>query len=29
MTEASFRPFDTHLDEGRALAILRQATDGA
>ena len=30
MTEtAPFRPFETHLDESRALAILKAATDGA
>ena len=29
MTEAPFRPFETHLDEVQALAILRQATHGA
>ncbi len=29
MPQDSFRPFETHLDEGRALAILRQATQGA
>ena len=29
MTEQPFRPFDTHLDEGRALALLRGATQGA
>ncbi len=30
MTEtAPFRPFETHLDESRALAILQAATDGA
>ncbi len=30
MTETTpFRPFETHLDDSRALAILRQATDGA
>ncbi|RUS58564.1 metalloprotease TldD [Pseudorhodobacter sp. E13] len=29
MTEAPFRPFETHLDEAQALAILRQATHGA
>jgi TldD protein len=29
MTDAPFRPFDTHLDEARALDLLRQATRGA
>ncbi len=29
MTEARFSPFETHLDEARALAILRDATNGA
>ena len=29
MTDAPFRPFDTYLDEARALAILREATKGA
>ncbi len=29
MTDAPFRPFDTHLDEAAALATLRTATDGA
>lgn len=29
MTDARFRPFDTHLDQDRALAILREATAGA
>jgi TldD protein len=29
MTQDSFRPFETHLDEARALAILRAATQGA
>ncbi len=29
MTEAPFRPFDTHLDEAAALATLRAAADGA
>jgi TldD protein len=29
MTDAPFRPFDTHLDEAAALATLRAATDGA
>ena len=29
MTQDSFRPFETHLDEARALAILRAATHGA
>src|SRR6056297_2125404 len=29
MTDAGFRPFDTHLDAGAALRILRSATDGA
>ncbi|HMS94009.1 MAG TPA: metalloprotease TldD, partial [Tabrizicola sp.] len=29
MTEAPFRPFDTHLDEAAALATLRAATAGA
>jgi TldD protein len=29
MTDAPFRPFETHLDEGVALATLRAATDGA
>ncbi|WP_102222749.1 metalloprotease TldD [Acidimangrovimonas sediminis] len=29
MTHESFRPFETDLDEGRALTILRSATDGA
>ncbi|MFC2969780.1 metalloprotease TldD [Acidimangrovimonas pyrenivorans] len=29
MTQDSFRPFETHLDQERALAILRGATDGA
>jgi TldD protein len=29
MTDAPFRPFDTYLDEARALAILREATNGA
>ena len=29
MTDARFRPFETHLDEGRALALLRQAVAGA
>ncbi|MBV7410629.1 metalloprotease TldD [Maritimibacter sp. DP1N21-5] len=27
--QTPFRPFETHLDEGRALAVLRAATDGA
>jgi hypothetical protein len=27
--QTPFRPFDTHLDEGAALSILRAATDGA
>jgi TldD protein len=29
MQTSPFRPFETHLDEGRALAILRDATAGA
>jgi TldD protein len=29
MTDAPFRPFETHLDREAALAILRAATDGA
>ena len=29
MTDAPFRPFETLLDEGVALSILRQATAGA
>ncbi len=29
MTDAPFRPFDTHLDEAVTLATLRAATDGA
>ncbi|MCX7646151.1 MAG: metalloprotease TldD [Rhodobacteraceae bacterium] len=29
MDSAPFRPFETHLDEGRALALLRAATAGA
>ncbi len=29
MSDAPFRPFDTHLDRARALALLRQATQGA
>ncbi len=29
MTDAPFRPFDTYLDEARALAVLREATHGA
>lgn len=29
MTEAPFRPFDTHLDEAAALKVLRAATAGA
>ena len=29
MTEAPFRPFDTHLDEAAALRVLRDATAGA
>ena len=29
MTDSPFRPFDTHLDEGTALRILREATAGA
>ena len=29
MTDAPFRPFETHLDEATALAILREATAGA
>ena len=29
MTDAPFRPFDTHLDEATALATLRAATAGA
>ncbi len=29
MTDAPFRPFETHLDEGTALTILRAATAGA
>lgn len=29
MTDAPFRPFETALDEGAALALLRQATEGA
>ena len=29
MTDSRFRPFDTHLDEKVALAVLRAATDGA
>ena len=29
MTDAPFRPFETLLDEGVALSVLRQATDGA
>ncbi len=29
MTDASFSPFETHLDQDRALAVLRKALDGA
>lgn len=29
MTDAPFRPFETHLDEGAALSVLRAATAGA
>ena len=29
MTDTPFRPFETHLDEANALAILREATRGA
>jgi TldD protein len=29
MTDAPFRPFETHLDEAAALAVLREATRGA
>ena len=29
MTDAPFRPFDTHLNEAAALATLRAAADGA
>jgi TldD protein len=29
MTDAPFRPFETHLDEAAALARLREATAGA
>ena len=29
MAEAPFRPFDTHLDEGAALAVLRATLSGA
>ncbi|WP_343116010.1 metalloprotease TldD [Ostreiculturibacter nitratireducens] len=29
MTQSRFAPFDTHLDEERALAVLREATAGA
>ena len=29
MTDAPFRPFDTYLDEARALAVVREATHGA
>ena len=29
MTDAPFRPFDTHLDEAAALRVLREATAGA
>jgi TldD protein len=29
MTDAPFRPFETHLDEGSALRVLRDATQGA
>ena len=29
MTDASFSPFQTHLDQDRALKILRAALDGA
>jgi TldD protein len=29
MTDAPFRPFETHLDEATALAVLREATAGA
>jgi TldD protein len=29
MTDAPFRPFEQHLDEGRALELLRKATHGA
>ena len=29
MTDAPFRPFETLLDEGRALALLREAVEGA
>ena len=29
MTDAPFRPFDTHLDEAEALSVLREATAGA
>ncbi|MEL6211259.1 MAG: DNA gyrase modulator, partial [Pseudomonadota bacterium] len=29
MSNARFRPFDTHLDEARALAVLKEAVAGA
>ena len=29
MTDASFSPFETHLEQDRALAVLRKALDGA
>ena len=29
MTDAPFRPFETHLDEATALSVLREATQGA
>jgi len=29
MTQTEFRPFETFMDEGQALAELRAATDGA
>jgi TldD protein len=29
MSSDRFRPFETHLDEAAALAVLRAATDGA
>ena len=29
MTDAPFRPFDTHLDEAHALTLLQEATSGA
>lgn len=29
MTDTSFQPFDTHLDQDRALALLKEAVAGA